>query len=911
MLATTLKAVLPHILQLGSLVAFCYGIASLLQAALSRGQSVGRQDILLAMSWIFIAAFLFDWSHEEFGPLSFLLSFFHAIQMATGNYDYQPLESGNALDYWCELYGLILVIAAPTSTIALVVTYMTDLLSALVVGFWSRLRDTFIFSQLDKRSLRLAKSIVKYYQTHDLKGFDPKEEPDKLTARPFIVFADVDNDAEEELASSARGMGAFCTTHEIEEVVNWCSNRRLRLSRLLTRRAFVTMLVTSNDEGQNISLAKRLDQQADGLLDRCRSYFRIFALTSLRNNETLLFDERPFVKPDKSSTKPATGGEGKLLADSSADERRIVALAKRFSLQASGMLEQCRQRLLTLSSVFLQDKEAPRSEAAVGEESQDAQGAASGKRTGERYQNRVIIRGFDNTRGVIEHVIDRYPIFLNFNPKSPWITVSKTLRHENDGIIGQQDGKDDLRESLNEELLGSPASRIIDRHIVIVGAGALGLEFVGSVLWASRIDGVHVRIDVLDHEENPALPGTTMAEERFAANSPEIMSWVHWGKHTDPDEDMRWYDLRFRLLDADGRAYQRFIEEHAATVTYVFIALGDDIHNAKVAMRTRQTLERELLRRLGKSEAYAKRSDTESDKEKRDNYLKAARPLILTFIENDELAGIVEKAQYEGQPCDITCVGRTAESFTYETLVKLKEFNKPEYNRRSSRASNAHGKYRLFAYLRRLWRRDHDVELRDGGLPVRADVLSMLKDVDWMQEPQSSWKAVRHYNRYCVSKAAIDKYNDEAEKEGQHPETEVKPQSHALHTEGRGDGKPCREWLLRMEHERWNAYMRVEGFEVARADEIAALFNTGQEASGKNLHRSSVAGLHPCLIPFDGLTATYHRVDGLYASHNVPKNTGNSETDRRPDDFALQDDKYLVLGSKEAFFKQEASDEPA
>lgn len=286
------------------------------------------------------------------------------------------------------------------------------------------------------------------------------------------------------------------------------------------------------------------------------------------------------------------------------------------------------------------------------------------------------------------------------------------------------------------------------------------------------------------------------------------------------------------------------------------------MRNATIAMRTRQVLERQLVRRSPD----------------RESYLVANRPLVIAVVEDDELADIVEQARNENQPYDIVCLGRTAESLTYESLVALKGNRKAEYNRRSTQASEAHRKYRLFAFLRHAW-------LGSACTPVigREDLARMLDEVDWTAVPSGSWEAVRAYNAFRLTQTEIDKMRAK----GDGAAAGLAEQSHAFDADAAlaADGKPSREWLLRMEHERWNAYVRVEGFEVATAHDTSVLFDTGQHAENDKQHRSNLAGLHPCLVPFAELEQVSADVNGEYEARGLAS----------LGDFRLQDDRYTRI----------------
>ncbi len=707
-------------------------------------------DVLLFTALVFLAAVAFEIGQAEtsslFAPL------YHAIQIVGGDRDLDAVRLPDAqpLRDILRVYSSVLFVLTSIAAILAIVSYLMELLTVPLVRLLSLRRDVFVFSQLDERSLKIAHSVSNYYEEHSV---DPSHAGMRQRRRACLVFACVDREEERELASTAYEMGAVCSGLDVTDVVR--SSARARL---------VTVLLSSKDEGRNIAEAKTLREQLAGD-GRKGSSYRIIALTSLANSETVLMPETVAVQPTAT----------------------------------------------------------------------DASAFAN-----------VVVRSFDPSRALVERVVDRYPLFLATKPDADWQLLAV-----------ERCGEQAVRAHALAELY-EPATR----HVLVVGAGTVGREFVLSTLWASRIDGVHMRVDVIDCEADPADAQRTRAEACLGLEAPGIMA------HVDANEvpasvDARGdaytdetYDLHFHRMDVETDTYARFLRSHAHTISYVFVALGNDRANVSCAMRTRQLLERELVRRS-------------SDRE---HYLMASRPLIIAVVENDELTSIVQAATAEGQPYDIVCIGRLDESLTYESLLSIIGESRREYDRRSVRANMTHRKYRLFAYLRNLKLGRH------GMTPVGEEEFAQLAGaIDWTSDP-STWES--GYGR-----EAVDAYN--AFRRTSADTGEASLQTHALEEQAlrAADGRPSREWLLRMEHERWNAYIRAEGFETAGRNEVEALFNTGQRAGGSKLHRSNLAGLHPCLVSYDELSELDAPVGELYRSLG--------RADALPSPFQLQDDEFI------------------
>ena len=502
----------------------------------------------------------------------------------------------------------------------------------------------------------------------------------------------------------------------------------------------------------------------------------------------------------------------------------------------------------------------------------------------EDASSKVLVRGIDLTRELVEQVILRYPLFLLSKPSggvSMPVSEAGQATPPARALPWYHASQQDICRAQRKELYDRP-----DRHILIVGAGSVGTEFLTSALWASRIDGVDVRIDVVDGLEDPLQEGRPYVEARFAAEAPEIMAMRAGAQEAvgnsaqifSGDEGReRLYDLSFSLIDAETEAYAQFLAKRAETISYVFIALGDDLKNARVAMRTRQILERELARRT----------------KSRDEFLAASRPLVLAVIRDDDFSATVEKAENEGQPYDIICVGNDSDVLTYQMLKDLVGNRGTEYKRRSSRASDTHRKYRFFAFVRNLVLDRHGVRRAlagadavlaaegPGGLDTLLDELDWTIDVRGTDEERQrvrGWHLADLYRQYCSN-----------ERTRALASTDVGPES-------------TREWLLSMEHDRWNAYVRTQGFVCADMPTVEHIFATGQLDTQK--HRSNLMGLHPCLVSFEELTTLDLPVHELYqdyfAALDERESEGCAEQEKRlrtaaKDWFQLLDDKYIGL----------------
>lgn len=434
----------------------------------------------------------------------------------------------------------------------------------------------------------------------------------------------------------------------------------------------------------------------------------------------------------------------------------------------------------------------------------------------------------DWARSLVEHALDACPIFLH--GIEPGQAPSAPI-----GLTGARE----RYLAWERELYDRP-----DRHVVVVGAGHLGIEFLRLALSYAQVgsyptdEPLNFTFDVFDAVEDPLSGGTSLAGNRFFCEAPQAAEGV---------------DCTFHLADPLGPEVALFIARHIETITYVFVALEDDILGAQVAMRIRSVLERELVRHIARDEGQKA-----PDWDARRAYVEAARPLVVAVVADDELAGALSMAEEDGFAYRIEAIGSDSQMYSYEQIF-AKGGKGSEYERRSSRAAQGHRKYRLFAYAR-------------SSVGAASGIRDLA--IDWRHDLDEEARA----DLDGETLAAIELYKD-----------------YLARTTPQGDGPESHEWLLRMEHERWNRYMYGEGFQVATTEEVSTFFATGQPGQR---HRLNIARLHPCIVPFDELADIDGPIDDLYAEcerhcDSCALAEGCRRGKTKSTSFTLQDEGYI------------------
>ncbi|MBP3893265.1 MAG: hypothetical protein J6D34_04405 [Atopobiaceae bacterium] len=432
------------------------------------------------------------------------------------------------------------------------------------------------------------------------------------------------------------------------------------------------------------------------------------------------------------------------------------------------------------------------SSSATGENFIDATAAKIRKMSPDKSMPLVSVRRLNRLRGTIDSLLWQYPLFLVEKPS-----------------------KDVIPQATD------PFYTKTKRRIAIVGSGTIGSDFLKAAIWCSKLDGLRYAVDIIGLPRDQ-LSGIKLARDHFGMDAPEIA-------HLSTGEPGSEYEINFLGLNAEGESYFNYLKSNRNELTYVLIALGNDLLNAKVAKRTREILEQ------GR---YS--PDRSAD--------CVDRPLICTVIDSNAIANSVEQMQTSrGVNYEIIPVGTGSNTYSYDNLFEPEidlmgrnvnraywgyystgstlppedatqlrrqadaSYERFEYNQRSSRATAIHLKYTLFAYIRR-----H--VLSSGVVPD-------VSTADW-QGRLMSLDSKAADNKAMLS--LIDRYQAYVD--------------HATDEE--------LDWITIMEHDRWTAYVRSEGYEVADEQTFNAFFAD----TGENQNRMSRQ--HVCLVPFEDLQAT-------------------------------------------------------
>ena len=270
---------------------------------------------------------------------------------------------------------------------------------------------------------------------------------------------------------------------------------------------------------------------------------------------------------------------------------------------------------------------------------------------------------------------------------------------------------------------------------VILGMGEHGTQMAKALPWFCQMDGYRAYINAFDKNKS--------VSSSFSALCPELMDSIHNKDFATDGEAHYSIDIHDET-DVETLGFWEKLKD-IPTVTYVYIALGDDEMNVRTALKVRSWFEKEGM-----------------------------NPQIDALVRDaDKVQALKEITNYSGQKYNIHFIGDICSSYSEEVIL---------------------------------------------GSDVEGAALA--RHMKWGEE-DAFWKY--EYNYYSSVASAIHR---KMKILCGLPGAEKQP----------NERKESEKQALRvLEHRRWNAYMRTEGYVYAKK-------------------RNNLAKTHPCLVKFADLS---------------------------------------------------------
>ena len=313
---------------------------------------------------------------------------------------------------------------------------------------------------------------------------------------------------------------------------------------------------------------------------------------------------------------------------------------------------------------------------------------------------------------------------------------------------------------------------------VIVGLGRYGTELLKTLTWYCQVTGFSLKINAYEQKKT--------AEEDFSAECPELMAL-----NRNTIEGEAHYDINIHSgVDVTAAGFLKSLEQ-IEDATYVFISLGTDDKNIEVA---------EKIRTL-----YSRINNTfmpDIETVVYDTHIKNTMGYtwnphgVLNIPKDKEADGI---HNYRGQAYRIHMIGDLASFYSTDTVIASPLVAK---------GLDIHLRYTLSTAY-------HKAIEAKGGAPLTAEEKAEIrKNVD-PAEVAKFWQKDYCY-RSSVAKALFENLRHRLDDAGY---------LKLLGNNTPWDERTYDELLSvgTMEHVRWNAYMRTEGYQKGPRDDLAKL----------------------------------------------------------------------------------------
>ena len=254
---------------------------------------------------------------------------------------------------------------------------------------------------------------------------------------------------------------------------------------------------------------------------------------------------------------------------------------------------------------------------------------------------------------------------------------------------------DEIQSSIYHLLIKHPLYENATNHAIktlIIGLGNIGREAFKSIMWCGQMPRYTLEMNVIEKEEEKI--------KELAFECPEIL------KHAEE------YHLHFYQNDIREIEMNQELQEQLKDTNYVIIATGNEENNIKIAKKLRRTflenssIEPEMFIWMEESMKKEKIKNIH-------NYF-----VFKTFGDYQEIYGAIRKnSELEKLAIKL--------HLTYNDKDKnLVEYNKIEYNKKSSRAMALHLIYKLYPYIKR----------DENGKMINGEIDRILQDENILTE---------------------------------------------------------------------------------------------------------------------------------------------------------------------------------
>ena len=445
-------------------------------------------------------------------------------------------------EYLYKIYLLLLVIITPITTFTAILTVF----ARIWYNIKNRLcicRETHAFSELNERTLALAKSIVKEW----LEG--KEQETRKKTKRPLIVFADIIDKNEEahlDLVDGAKEMGAILFRRDLTSIRwRWFIKRR------------ITFYFISDDEAEKLRHAKFVMEHYDE--ENCNFYF-------FTNSYSESVESELFMKKHADATKNSGNEENAILDVLSVIEatEKIGSEINAARIKPKDAEEGENEKLKTLVQEY--KASVSKVNASIASLEEKLNSSTDDVAYLEQLKSSILNSDWSVAKAQLTSKLELV--------RAARVKINGVRINEIRFLVYQylyDHGAELFREAGKDKIVNA----------TILGYGKHGKEFMKALLWYCQLPGYKVNLTVIDSDET--------AESRFKAE----FKGLELDKEFTSSEDMR-YRITFRHTAFGTDEFVTEITDNSVSShSHFFVCFGDDNLNARAC----QVIQRERGRK--------------------------------------------------------------------------------------------------------------------------------------------------------------------------------------------------------------------------------------------------------------------------------------------------------------------------
>ncbi len=359
-------------------------------------------------------------------------------------------------------------------------------------------------------------------------------------------------------------------------------------------------------------------------------------------------------------------------------------------------------------------------------------------------------------------------------------------------------------------------SKIKDISVIVVGLGRHGTEMIKALSWYGQMDGYNLEINGFDKDP--------LAEEKFEALAPELMSVAYNGSHIKGEAQ---YKISIHSgIDTDTITFANEIKK-ITNATYVLVALGDDDVNIRTAITLRMYFERMKIHPTIHAIVYnsqQKRALNDIKNFAGQSYdIEFVGDLESSYVKDVIIHSKLEKEAFEHHLSYVEGLLNNEETYkkVLDRYLAEKGKSKAEPEAQSLSSSNKKARKKGFD---------------DEEQYSKIEMYEVLKkhEVDKFRRFEYNYRSSVATAMHNAAKNACGILGADNERELTDEEKEA---------------------IQVLEKRRWNAYTRAEGY----------IYSGSRDENSRN----DLAKMHHCLVEYDKLTDAEKKRNGEIVTKRV------------------------------------------